>query len=139
MKLKVSLTPEAYESLKRAYVDGAPPQVRFALNFAVELLAKCDPVALAEAIERGTSIKELYDSLPKASYAKVAAAAAKSFLRLRPDMAARLREHLTPSFVKFVMRYENPVAFEVVEMYGGKGDEWLAKAIGDVLEIVAAK
>ncbi len=135
--LKIDITPEFYREMKKHYIRQAPRIVRPFINQYFEWLKKLDAGELMDWMESNETLKEIYRAKPFPE--RVAIAGVRGLLRASLRLKRRAAEAMNVEIACYTLRFENPLAWEVVTAYGDEGMEKLKQAIEDFKEILKLK
>ncbi len=135
--IKVDITPKVYKLLKERILRRFGPRTRSSANDFFEWCINIDPDDVIDAIEYGESLWAKYQRAPLGI--RMSIATARAFIKVSPRLQKQFKDSLTPQLIRRIFQFENPEVYEVVHMYGSRGDEFIESCINDSFKIFGIK
>ncbi len=135
--IRIDITPKVYLGIKERTVRRFTPLARTHVENYFEFIRNINPSDVIDSIDYGESLWDKYEKAPMGI--RISIAMARAFLKASPRIQREFKKAITPSLIGYTLKFENPNAYKVIEMYGEKGQEYLKMCISDSFKIFGIK
>ena len=132
--LSLEMTYKFYAARKEQALQQVPAVARNGVNLYFEWLKNLQPTDVVDAIERNVTVEEARRKAPIAL--RLGIATAKGILMVNKSLQLKLKDIATPDMNLMTLKYENPETYAVIQGYGERGTQFLAKWVKDALKML---
>ena len=132
--LSLEMTYKFYAARKEQALQQVPAVARNSINLYFEWLKNLQPTDVVDAIERNVTVEEARRKAPIAL--RLGIATAKGILMVNKSLQLKLKDIATPDMNLMTLKYENPETYAVIQGYGERGTQFLAKWVKDALKML---
>ena len=135
--LSLEMTYKFYAARKEQALQQVPAVARNSINLYFEWLKNLQPTDVVDAIERNVTVEEARRKAPIAL--RLGIATAKGILMVNKSLQLKLKDIATPDMNLMTLKYENPETYAVIQGYGERGTQFLAKWVKDALKMLGVQ